>query len=173
MKKIFLLSLLSVLLLSAFSQKPGGSPEILAKINITAYMDDDEGYQAMGRGIWLFFYKKVTTTRLPNWGFMIECTGWGLKMCVPRFTDVIFLEELENYSETIDKIFEELIIESSQQSSRGVNQGSISKKISLLGDRTSEKELYLFFQMNWSNELEKPYNSQAEIIISKTNNLGF
>ncbi|MCL1850798.1 MAG: hypothetical protein FWF70_05280 [Bacteroidetes bacterium] len=172
MKKIFLLSLLSVLLLSAFSQTSNEKPEIIAKINISTSMTDEEGAQSIERGIWIFFYKYVTTTYLPGGGIKITCSGWGLKFCIPHARD---LQNgfLTANPELIDQIFEELITESNELIAQGKFEGSISKKVLISSSYESEKDYYLLFLMNWKTDPEKPYNGQAEIIISKTNKLGF
>ncbi|MCL2245930.1 MAG: hypothetical protein FWC10_02315 [Lentimicrobiaceae bacterium] len=172
MKKIFLLSLLSVLFLSAFSQNFNSNNttnvEILEKIHIITSMDDEEGVLAMERGWWIFFYKNVKTTKLPNGTIQLNCSGWGWKVCLPYL-----YSSSGNISSILDEILEELITESNEQIARGEFHGTISKKIAIPGTIPGERELFLLFLMNWKNDPEKPYNGEAEIIISKTNKLGF
>jgi hypothetical protein len=172
MKKIFLLSLLSVLFLSAFSQKQGKT-EILAKINITSSMTDEEGTQGMGRGWWIFFYRFVTTTHYPDGSVIVQCSGWGRKCCIPKFERLPNgLEGLFRSPDAFDPIFEELVTESNEKIAAGEYSGTVSKTILIPENQMGGKDLYLFFLMKWENDPLKPYNGKAEIIISKTYNLG-
>jgi len=181
MKKIFLLSLLSAFFLSAFCQTTlslrsaetpvVNSTEILAKINIIKQINDDD-IPDIQKGIWIFLWREVKIDRTPDGGYQITCSGWGFKTCIIRFKDIINRRDIP--SEIMENAYENLIEESERQIARGTNQGSISKKIALV-DPTNDRVIdsYLIFQMNWSHDPKKPYNGKAEIIISKTNNLGF
>jgi len=173
MKKIFLLSLLSVLLLSAFSQSHGSNSEILSKIYFSASMDDDEATQAFERGIWILFYRTVITEVLPDGGIRVTCNGWGLRTCLPHKKNLQrAFSQLSIGVDQIEQILEELIKESNDLVNRGEYRGSISKKIAVSNSQVGGRDYYLLFLMNWNNDPKKPYNGEAEIIISKTTNFG-
>jgi hypothetical protein len=174
MKKIFLLSLLSVLFLSAFSQIIE-TPKILSKINITRISGDDEEGISQNRGWWIFFYKKVTTQYNPNGSITLICTGWGWKVCIANFNVMPNLMEwaqrggfdnqiIEN---TLPSVFEE----SDSRAENGEYSGNISKKLALRN--ANNESVYLLFSMNWEYDRKNPRDGKAEIIISTTNHLGF
>jgi len=186
MKKIFLLSLLSVFFLSAFCQiintrEP--QTEIITKINIIRSADDardnifrtTEGYEDPGDNIiswpkWWFLYREVRTRPIID-GCTIECIGFGWKWCMIRLRDIFNANRglPQNVTpEVLETTCETLAAESEEQAANGVYRGSISKKLAISGTQTE----YILFQMNWNYDPENPYNGQAEIIISKTNNFG-
>jgi len=185
MKKIFLLTLLSVFLLSVFSQTLPSNPEVIAKINITKYADpDDEILQSSnqgqglgpGHGWWIFFWKEVKTFPMPNGGVLLICSGFGWKLCIVKFSE---FEVLTNWcatrgidSEFVEKTYQGIIEESDEKAANGEYIGSITKKIAFPAIQGS-KETYLLFQMNWEYEPTNLRNGKAEITISTTNNLGF
>jgi len=174
MKKFFLLSLLSVFFLSAFSQtslSSGYNTEVLANINIVKNIDDDD-IPDIQNGFWIVLWREVKIERTPDGGYQITCSGWGWKLCMLRLRDIISRRDIP--SEVMENAYENLIEESEQQIARGANQGSISKKIALV-DPISGRGLdsYLIFQMNWNHDPKKPYNGKAEITILKTDNIGF
>ena len=184
MKKIFLLSLLSVLILSAFSQISSSNIEILAKINITRIAEDaidedgaddnfDDLYLAPWWPRWWFLYKEVRTEVFPG-GAIVYCLGNGWHWCSIRLRDVINVSSVRGVdSETIDATYQDMIEKSEEQAAGGEYQGSITKKIAYPDPDRDGKESYLLFQMKWDYDPINPYNGKAEIIISKTDNLGF
>jgi hypothetical protein len=168
MKKIFLLSLLSVLLLPAFSQISGGT-EILEKINIYKSIDPSEfdGNEPQF-GFWLFFYKQVISEPRPGGGMKVYCSGCGWKMCIPKLR--MSIEGVDN--EFITNTCEDITKESEERIFKGELGGSISSKIAFSDPLNNGKISYLLFQITWKHDPNHPYNGQAEIIISKTTNFG-
>jgi len=174
MKKIFLLSLLSVLLLSAFSQTKPVNPEIITKISITKSTENGElQYIPPDHGWWIFFWREVVTIPMPNGGIVITCTGFGLKICIAHLRDVPALSTWCNTRgidvAPIENTYNSLYDECDERIANGEFRGSITKKIACPGMR----ETYLLFQMDWENDPVNPRNGQAEITISQTNSLGF
>jgi len=187
MKKIFLLSLLSVFFLSAFCQITGTTEfknEIISKINIIRSADeandDDyrifESYGGQGPDLapswprWWFLYKVVRSYPTPD-GYIVECFGNGWRFCMRPFKDIFasfrgLPQEIP--IEAMEATYQNLIADSEEQAANGVYKGSITKKIA----STNAQIGYLLFQMNWDYDPENPYNGKAEIIISKTNNFG-
>jgi hypothetical protein len=171
MKKIFLLSLLSVLLLSAFSQISTGSTEVITQVNISTADEDGGSETNAPLGWWLFFWRNVKTTPLPGGGIMVTCTGLGWRMCIASYHE---LGELFNYCSTrgidsrlVEQTYSSLYDESGERVANGEFSGSISKKIAV-GNNT-----LMLFQMKWIADPKNSRNCNAEIIISKTNTLGF
>ena len=70
--------------------------------------------------------------------------------------------------EAMETTYQNLVTTSEEQAANGVYRGSVTKKIAMSGVKND----YFLFQMNWDYDPENPYNGQAEIIISKTNNFG-
>ena len=175
MKKIFLFTLLSVFLLSAYSQITDGNAEIITKINITKEIDDKEIDPDTQFGFWIFFYRTVVTKPTEG-GVTVTCSGWGWKMCIPRFKELVtsnHLFLLRGISvETVENSCENLVEECENRISRGEYQGSLTKKIALSDPLSGNKTSFLILQMNWNNDPKKPYNGTAEIIISKINDFG-
>ena len=177
MKKIFLLSLLSVLFLSAFCQVSVGNAEVITKITIVKHIDDAEIVadgvphgSDIEYGWWIFFYRTVTTQKLPDGTYILTCSGIGWRICFIRLRDRG--ESVDAVTEVMDTTCENLITESDAQIARGVFKGSVTRKIAYRDPAAGNKESYLLFQMNWDNDPEKPYNGKAEITISKTDNFG-
>jgi len=192
LKKIFLLTLFSVFFLSAFSQFSTGT-EILARISIdrsaepTVTLDNDrESLDISVTGIeigddddplldiwWPFgwpYYKYVYCNFGGNWT-QVFCVGIGLKRCVPHYLD--FSDITNSYrglsAESVEAAFSSIFTESEKQVANGVYQGSVSKKLAISGDKTN----FILFQMNWNYDPTNAYNGKTEIIVSKTDNLGF
>jgi len=173
MKKFFLLSLLSVFLLSAFSQSAGVHTEILTQFTIIrsadadADADDDmdiERYPYLPNN-WLFFYRWVLTEPLPFGGFVVKCTGWGPFMCLAVPYNFIIIRGISN--ETVEKTIEEIIFESGKRAENEEYTGTISKKIA-----TADGQSFLLFQMNWDYDPNNIRNGKAEVIISQTKDFG-
>jgi hypothetical protein len=174
MKKIFLLTLLSVFLLSAFSQNTAGTTEIISQVTLNKYIDDDEVELAQG-GLWgffrMFFYKNVTTIVKPDGSVQVNCSGWGFKWCRPVYRGM--LPDIAGVdAEVMASTCEKTIDDYDQQVANGVPVGSVSKKMAF-SDPRSGRAAYLIFQVNWNHDPQKPYNGRAEITILKTNDLGF
>jgi len=191
-KKIFLLTLFSVFFLSAYSQFSTGT-EILARINIDRNAepnvtldndresldisvtgmeigDEDDPLYVSGGSYWLPLYKYVYVDKGHDW-VTLRCEGRGWQICKILWMDVINIYNtirglsVEAAEATLSNIF----TDSEEQVANGVYQGSVSKKLAILGDKTN----FILFQMNWNYDPTNAYNGQAEIIISKTDNLGF
>jgi len=175
MKKIFLLSLLSVFLLSAFSQTLQDNSEIITRISITKSADVEDEENFLQRGIWIFFWKYVTTYPDPDGnGFWVHCYGWGLKICAPKPADIAPYFNLRGVApEMITHSCESIIQESDKLISNGMYAGSLTKKIALLDFQAGDRNSYLVFRIDWNHDPVRPYNGKAEITISKINNLGF
>jgi hypothetical protein len=170
MKKIFLLTLISVLFLSAFSQKNTITSEMIGKINITKYVDEDEISNAPF-GWWLFFWREVRLEVNPS-GITLYCLGRGWKMCIFTLTDWLKIRGVESIP--IDKTFEDLISTYETEIASGNYQNAISKKLAIIDPNSNGRiDSYLIFQINWRHDPEKPYNGNAEISIFKTNSLGY
>ena len=173
MKKIFLLSLLSVFFLSAFSQVIGGNAEIITKINIIRSSDDDvpnisEETTIPETGLWIFFWKRVSTKHGPDGEVTVTCYGWGLKLCVPNMKN----SSIRGIStDAVEKTCEDIVTESDDRASQGEYKGSLTKKIAF-NDPSGGKTSYLIYQMNWDYDPQNPRNGTAEIIITKVDNLG-
>ena len=172
MKKKILLSLLSVLLLSAFSQHSVGSTEILTKINIYKISGDDNENLVECSSIEMFpwwpLYKYVRTEPYGSSLYNVFCEGFGFRTCSVPYID--FLPSFRGIAlEVVESTCNNLIEESNEWVANGVYQGSISKKIAVAGSRTE----YFLFQMNWNNDPKNLRNGTAEFSISKTINLGF
>jgi hypothetical protein len=181
MKKIFLLSLLSVLFLSAFSQTIiSNSSEVLATISIHRSAADDDNGDVGGDVVlvpwwpkWWFLYREVTTNVYPG-GMSINCIGMGWKLCIPKLSDLFQHILIGVDPESMDAICQEMIETSNEQVENRGYQGSISRKLAFSDQARSNNQFsYLLFQMNWNYDLENPRNGKAEITISKTDNLGF
>ncbi|MCL2289462.1 MAG: hypothetical protein FWC34_01975 [Bacteroidetes bacterium] len=182
MKKIFLLSLLSVFFLSAFCQFSSNNTEVLAKIDVTRtinafeYLEMNEVGESpeLGYPSWWFLYKTVKTEPKPGGGgFTLICNGKGWKLCFPNFKilwQTIWIRGIAQ--ETIERTCENLVTESEELAANGVYVGSTTKKIAFFDPEAGNREAYLLFQMNWNYNPENPYNGTAEIIISKTNKFG-
>jgi len=174
MKKIFLLTLLSVFFLSAFSQITTGDAEILGKISITKYINDNEIEQQPEQGWWFLFYKTVTT-EITSDGVSIYCSGWGWKICSPKlkgwFSSIISLFRGVSI-DLVEQTCENIFTESENRIANGEFNGSITKKIAFSDPQSGTRESYILFQMYWNHDPNKPYNGTAEIIISKTNHFG-
>jgi len=177
LKKIFLLTLLSVFFLSAFSQT-FGSAEVLATININKSADPGAGFEinTPDEGIqmwpyWWFLYRVVQTEVGPGYA-TVTCIGGGFKLCMARLSDLwnkLRYNDIQIQEEVLEATCEDLTTNSEELIANGVYNGSLSKKIAIPNDRTN----YILFKMNWRNDPNNPYNGQAEIIISKTDRLGF
>jgi hypothetical protein len=182
MKKIFLLSLLSVLLLSAFPQSLTNGTEVLAKISVVTNDDDPSDPSDLStpsrapHGWWIFFWKYVTTSPTPDGGIMLTCSGRGWKICILPFRDVAPLEAwcVKNgiEIESVEKAYESLFEEASDRAGDGEYRGSVTKKIAFQ-NRLDGRETYLLFLMNWECDPKNPRNSKAEITISTTDRFGF
>jgi hypothetical protein len=179
MKKIFLLSLLSVLFFSAFSQNSGGSTEILAQINIIrstaaddpAAVEDDLSIQlSPGWPFWWFLYQRIYTEFYPG-GVMIRCEGIGWKLCYLHFRDLFNNRGID--PEQAEATCQNMVEESDQLVTHGVYQGSLTRKFALSNLEMNGRTNYIFYQLNWNYDPKQPRSGEAEIIISKTNNLGF
>jgi len=179
LKKIFLLTLLSVFFLSAFSQTFGNT-EVLATISINKSAEPGSGIDIstpdddiqLAWPSWWFLYR-VVETQVGNGYVTVTCYGGGFKLCMIKWKDIwknLFRGyEIQVQAEVLDATCDELVTNSEELIANGVYNGSLSKKIAIPDDRTN----YILFQMNWKNDPENPYNGQAEIIISKTDKLGF
>ena len=176
MKKIFLLSLLSVLFLSAFPQISNTSPEVLAKINITRSVNelDEEPPVVLAPWwpSWWFLYKEVSTEMIPG-GAIVRCTGYGWHWCRMRLKDIISADLSGVDVEAAEAVYEKMLEESENQAATGEYRGSITKKIAYPDPGRNGQESYLLFQMKWDYDHKNPYNGNAEITITKTNKLGF
>jgi len=175
MKKIFLLTLLSVFFLSAFSQTSTNGTEILTKIQISQFIDDDEiGDPLLGPGWWWKpFYKIVQKIPRPGGGVTVICEGRGWKLCWARrgvTNDMPVVRGLS--SEVIEDTHEKLITEYEERFANKEHSGSITKKIAFSDPLTNGRTSYLILQIKWDNDPKKPCNGKAEITISKTNDLG-
>ena len=173
MKKIFLLSLLSVFLLSAFSQN-SGEPELLAKISISKYIAPSEfGGDDVSRGLLGFFYRDVVTHMELNGDITLTCRGWGWNICVPTFSSYLNFRQIgENGTEMVNNSCQEIVKESDKLILNGEYSGTISQKIAIPDPNNNGKILYILVQNKWDHDPKYPYNGKAEITISITNKLG-
>jgi len=170
MKKIFLLTLLSVFLLSAFSQN-SVEPEIIDKITITKYIEPSEFEGGnIQYGFWFLFYKYVYSEPCGN-GVCVYCSGWGKKCCFPKLK--LYLKPVRGFeTNEIANTCENLIEASEQKIVNGELSGTLSQKIAFNDPLSNGKIAYLLIQIKWEHDPIHPYNGKAEIIISKTNNFG-
>jgi hypothetical protein len=172
MKKIFLLTLLSVFLLSAFSQNIASTTEIIYQVSLKKFIEDEE-IQRLPAWNWgflrMFFYKYVYTEKLPDGAVLVYCEGDGFKWCVPHYRGMM-PEVVGVRPEVIESTCDNIVEDYDQQVVKGVPEGSISQKIAYLDPRGNPA--YLIFQVNWKHDPQKPYNGTAEITITKTNSLG-
>ena len=176
MKKIFLLSLLSVFFLSAFSQVAIGDAEIITKININRSSPElgqssYEGNLGGETGWWIFFWNTVISSSTPEGGVSLQCSGWGWKFCTPKF-DRMNCPVQGVSSEAVEKTCENIVTESDELAAHGEYKGSITKKVAYNDPQANGRVAYLIYQMNWDYDPSNPRNGKAEIIISKTKNLG-
>jgi hypothetical protein len=174
MKKIFLLTLLSVFLLSAFSQVSVGYTEPIYKVSFNKSIEDEEiqrlpYYWGFLRA---FLYKYVNVVFLPNGDVQVTCSGWGLKMCAPIYRGML-PEVMGVEPQVIENTCEDMITDYDEQVVNGVPVGTTTKKIAFADPQSGGRTAYLLFQLNWNHDPQKPYNGRAEITISKTNDLGF
>jgi len=178
MKKIFLLSLLSVFFLSAFSQVIDGDAELITKINITRCSEElgelSPGEESLGGelGIWFFFWKNVSTIYNPDGSVTVDCSGWGFKLCTPRMRGGHSSTIRGVSVEVLDRTCEDVITESDNRISQGEYKGSFTKKIAYSDPMNGGKLSFLIYQMNWEYDPKNPRNGTAEIFVFKTNNLG-
>ena len=169
MKKIFLLSLLSVLFLSAFCQFSDGRTEIITKINITKYIDDSEISEDSQISFMPLRYNYVIQDPIGT----ILCYGRGWRLCFPRLDNICSLLEYRGIStDVIEKTCENIVEESDALVVNGEYKGSLTKKIAFSNPQFGGKQSFILLQMNWDNDAKKPYNGKAEIIISQTNDFG-
>jgi hypothetical protein len=168
MKKIFLLTLISVFFLSAFSQS-APKTEIIAKFDLVKFVEDDD-IPDIQNGFWIFFYKTVQIIYHPNGSFTVYCSGWGKKMCWAKIANYVQYRGIA--SETIEKTCEELKNESDEQIAKGVFSGTSTRKVAQL-DLNGRIDSYLIFKIDWDHDPRKPYNGKAEITITKTDKLAF
>jgi len=172
MKKIFLLTLLSVFFLSAFSQNSTNGTEILTKISVNKFIADEEMEDPLlAPWWWIFwkpFYQTVTEEYTLN-GVILTCEGRGWKLCrAKRILNMprgISPELVESTYGKINEEYEDRVI-------AGEHRGSITKKIAFPDPLANGKTSYILFMMNWDNDPIRHYNGKAEITISKTNDLG-
>ena len=172
MKKIFLLSLLSILLLSTFSQISGNSPEILANINIT--MIDDVNDNADERGPffpWEMFLYRYILTEYYAGGWYIVCSGFGPYVCFSLPLESLNFNIRGVAMETIENTYQEMIETIKQQVANREYQGSITRKCAYPDPERGHLTSYILFQMHWDNDPKNPRNGKAKITISKTNDL--
>ncbi|MDR2972793.1 MAG: hypothetical protein LBU83_12855 [Bacteroidales bacterium] len=170
MKKILLLTLLSVFFLSAYCQNSVGSTEIITKINIIRSAEDDGDIE---NGWWFLFWKNVATIHTPEGGVFIVCSGWGWKLCLPPIRDHFEDSYCRGISvEALEKTCETVVLESDERALDGEYRGSITKKIALEDKDTPNRVSYILFQMNWNYDPSNIRNGTAEIIISKTSDFG-
>jgi len=177
MKKFFLLSLLSVLFLSAFSQiqdnnlSQENKPTVEVLANISIYKDiDDSEIPDIQHGIWILFYKEVKTT-YSGGNLTLTCKGWGWKFCLPSLYSYIVNRGVD--AEAVENTCNNLLNESYEKVSNGEYKGSLTKKVGSVTPETGRVDSYILYQLNWNNDPKKPYNGEAEIIISKITNFGF
>jgi hypothetical protein len=169
MKKIFLLSILSVSFLSAFCQNSIGDTEIINKINIIKSIDDSEIPDDPLLRPWPMYYRTILLN--PFGGF--ACLGWGTNCCFPDFRDILGpLYYRGMPTDVIEKTCETIVEESDERIGKGEYTGSLTRKIAYPDPQSDGKQSFILLQMNWDNDPEKPYNGKAEIIISKTDNFG-
>jgi len=169
MKKIFLLTLISVLVFSAITQIGYSTPEVVAKINISQSIDDHENPD-VENGWWIFFYARVRCYYDFDGSYQVECTGWGWKMCWGAFWDIFKVRGIS--AEAFDGTCDDLKAVSEEQIAKGVFQGTASKKIASSDPQTG-RSTYFIFQMNWNHDPKKPYNGKSEITVTKTDKLAF
>jgi hypothetical protein len=169
MKKIFLLTLLSVFFLSAFSQY-SGETEVLSRVTITKSIDplEYEGGEIQ-YGFWFLFYKYVYSEPCGD-GVCVYCSGWGRKCCFPKIKIKKPVRGVD--TEVMEQTCENLMEESDQQIVNGELSGALSRKIAFNDPLNNGKISYLIFQIKWEHDPKYPYNGKAEITVSKTNNLG-
>jgi len=182
LKKIFLFTLISVFFLSAFSQV-SNKTEILGIVNIDRSANpiggigheiggiiDEPDNGLFGFPSWWLLYRVVRTELGPGW-MNVTCLGNGFRMCIPLLSEVLsILKNIRGIEqEVVTSSFQKILEESEELASTGTYQGSLTKKIAIEGDKIN----FLLFQMNWNYDPKNPYNGQAEIIISKTDNFGF
>jgi len=175
MKKIFLLTLLSVFFLSAFCQTSSNGTEILTKISVNKFIADEEmDDPILGPSWWWWFWKpfyQYVETKVIDGKVIVTCEGRGWKLCRARdifnTTNIRGLapELVENTYESINEEYEDRVI-------AGEHRGSITKKIAFPDPLANGRISYILFMMNWDNDPIRHYNGRAEITISKTNNLG-
>ena len=175
MKKIFLLSLISVLFLSAFSQIASNDSEILAQISITTSADaDDEAdielFPWWPR--WWFLYKEVYTEVIPG-SASIRCEGYGWKMCILKLSAILKRDISGIEMETLESLYQKMIETRNEMAEMGENSGELTRKIAYSDPERNGATSYILIQMNWINKPENPRSGKAEILISKTNRLGF
>ena len=173
MKKLFLLTLLSVFFLSAFCQNSTNGTEILTKISVNKFIADEEmDDPQLGPSWWWFwkpFYQYVTTIQTPN-GVMVSCEGRGWKLCRSNKLLNSAIRGLD--SELVESTYERINEEYEDRVIAGEHRGSITKKIAFSDPLANGRTSYLLFQISWNNDPEKHYNGKAEITVSKTNDLG-
>jgi len=171
MKKIFLLTLLSVFFLSAFSQYTT-APEVLNKITITKNIAPSEfGGGDINYGFWFLFYKIVYVEPCGE-GVCIYCSGWGGKFCLPKLKPFMNNNIRGIETSEVAQTCENLIEESDNRIVNGELSGTLSRKIAFNDPLNNGRTSYLLFQIKWEHDPRHPYNGTAEITISKTNNLG-
>jgi len=167
MKKIFLLLLLNVLFLSAFSQFSPGNTEIITTLNISKQISDDEiALRPFSPWGWNYlYYREVTTEPTPDGNFSMKCTGWGAQPCLPNF----YYAPIRGVAaDVVEKTCSNLIEGSYECMANGEYKGSISTKLAM-----PDNQSIILFTIHWDNDPQKPYNGKAEIIISKIEKLGF
>ena len=170
MKKIYLLSLISILLTPAFSQISIEKPEILATVDITMNDDivDDPIERLPHKPWWLFLYRNVVTEWYPE-GTSVTCGGFGIYICFPTFSEFMKINIRGIASETLETTYKEMIEASKEQAANGEFQGSITRKLAYPDPERAHSTSYILFQMYWNNEPDNPRNGKAKIIISKKN----
>jgi len=166
MKKIILLSLFSVFCLSAFCQLSYGGTEILAKFNITKYIDEKEIPDDPYFLPWLFHYDRISTDFSGN----LICIGIGRMPCLVNIHTLLHSNHFRDLpTDLIEASYENITEESDALVAQGLFKGSLTKKIAIPETQSGGKQSFILLQMNWDYDPQKPYNGKAEIIISKTN----
>jgi len=166
MKKIFLFTLLSVLFSTTFCQTSTSGTEIITRITINKNIDEKE-FQDIERlsGFYWNLYKWVISDVLPG-GQSVKCYGLGIASCFVFFEVPINFRGIS--PEAAQSTCNNLIQESDERVLNGEYRGSLTRKVEI-----SETQSFILYQINWNYDPEKPYNGNAEIIISKTDNFGF
>ena len=172
MKKLFLLSLSSVLFFSVFCQESDNGIEVITKISINKNIDDDEFQQEILKSPPIFptfkwiKYRMMLIDPMPT-GTNIFCAGFGSIRCLSmkELFSLTIIRGIE--PEILHSFCNNLIEESEERTFNGEFRGSLTKKIAI-----SNTQSYLIFQITWCNDPLKPYNGKTEIVISKIENFG-
>ena len=148
MKKIFLLSLLSVFFLSAFCQNSDGATEIITKFNITKHIDDSEIPVRLPYPSFKFGYLIITMDYFGR----ITCFGLGPTKCF-TFSDIFNSRQYRDLPiDAIEKTGEALVEESDELVAKGEYKGSLTKKIAFSDPQSNGQLSFLTSTLGHPNQ---------------------